>query len=116
MKPHDHDLVCEKIQLEFETTSPYNSLGEVPNTFDAGTNSFEWRKYDFIEYALMPRTMKSSSVLVDLYVLADEDDLDDINLADYCTKFLHEHIFTKWKNLKNVRLSTPIEAEAFDEE
>ncbi len=55
-------------------------------------------------YALIPRTVKKTSAQVDMYLCIDEDVLDDIDVYGFATKFLHEEVLPKWKNVKDVQL------------
>ncbi len=98
---------CEKYVLELELHKEIDMLLELPNTFDHLTKKYEWRDTGLIAYTLMPRSIHGTHGIIDVYVCADEDDFDDLDLGEYLKSFLTHDILPSWGNLKNLQLSGP---------
>ena len=98
---------CEKFVLEIELHKEIDMLLELPNTFDHILKTYEWRDTGFMAYALVPRTIHGTRGTIDVYVCVDEDDIDDIDLAEYTKKFLTHEILPSWGSVKHLDVSGP---------
>ena len=99
--------MCEKMVVLVESAKTVSSPLQLPNTFDSRSGNYGWRYHEIMAYALVPRTAKGTSGILDLYVCIEEDDLDDIDLRAYADRFLREEIFSKWGDFKSGRLLEP---------
>lgn len=103
-------MVHENIQLEFEAAKSFRSLPDAPNTYIHGTKICAWRKHGPISYALDPQKINGTIALVDLQITASEEDLDDIDLEEYCLEFISTDVLPKWQSVRRVGLhKSPVE-------
>ena len=115
MKTTESCSMCERVAVMIETTKPLESIAGLPTTQKNGKGTGTgWRKYDIMAYALVPRCVNGAVGIVDLYLCLEEDDLDDIDLAEYAEHFLKTKIFPQMDNFKEAHilppsLSTPID-------
>ena len=98
---------CEKIVIVLESTQLFDTLRDVPNTFDPATQRYSWRQYEEMHYAIIPRQIDGNGAEADLFICMDEDDLDDLDLLEYADGFLRSQIFSQWGNFKSARLMEP---------
>ncbi len=99
---------CEKIAIEFQGQQPILDLLDVPNTFRRPERAFVWQQYNLTKYMLVPRLAQHTRVWVDLYFCGDEDDLDDLDLVDYCKQFLTNDVLPKWKTFTVTHLAPAV--------
>ncbi len=109
--------LCEKIVVTLDVDPRAKNAMELPNTYDAKKRAYAWKFHEFMAYALIPQstgTADGNTRLVDMFLCIDEDDLDDIDVQGFATKFFHEHILPGWKGIKHVKLSKPVLAHSDD--
>ncbi len=99
--------LCEKITLTLESRQWLDILMELPNTFDPASRQYVWKHHGIMAYALIPQWIKGTTGGIDLYICIDEDDLDDLDLLSYATKFVHEEILRQWNSFTDVHLMPP---------
>jgi len=92
----DYHSDCLKIVVDFATTRSLSTSMDMPNTYDQSEDRFEWRTFEFMEYALVPREFNQGIARVDLYILMDEDDLDVIDEVRYIADFLTNELIPQW--------------------
>lgn len=101
-------LVSEKIRIEFHASVPFRSLENAPNTFVPGTKTPGWKRHEFFSYSLEPQRIKGTMAVVDMFMKATEEDLDDIDIVQFCLEFIHKNIILPSKNLQSaVPLTSP---------
>ncbi len=105
---------CEKFVLELEAHKDIDTLLELPNTYNHVKKTYEWRDRGNVAYALIPRSVHGSRGAVDVYICAEEDDLDDMDLTDFTHHFLTAEILPSWGNYKQVHLAGPSLAPPLD--
>jgi hypothetical protein len=99
--------LCEKIVLVLESKKPLATMLELPNTFDQEQGKYVWKRAGVMAYAIVPRAVEGTMGTADYYLCLDEDDMDDLDIMEYATKYFRETIFPEWKNGKDVHLMQP---------
>jgi hypothetical protein len=104
--------LCETIIMTLDLKEPVDSLMQLPNTFSGKDGAYAWKFHEIMGYALLPRSTSGRIAVVDLYLCIEEDDLDDIDVLGYVTRYIREHLLPKWANVKDFRLTQPVLATA----
>jgi hypothetical protein len=99
---------CERLSVVVESARTLEDLRELPNTHDRHKGRYVWHSREFFGYALVPRSVRGKRGIIDAYFCIDEDDLDDIDVQGYASRFLREWVFPRWKNFKIVEISEPV--------
>jgi hypothetical protein len=99
---------CEKIVMTLESTTPFKALVELPNTLDPSTKRFAWKHHTMMTYAMIPRSIDTTTGVVDLYVCLDEDELDDMDLRALAEEFLNRALRPQYRNIRRILLAAPV--------
>ena len=106
--------LCEKIVVSVLSSKPVVSLLSLPNTMNAQTGEYEWRRHGNAAYALVPRSIAGTTGMIDCYLCCDEDDLDDISILEVAGSLLHTLVERHWTTLTSVTCAPPSLAEPRD--
>jgi hypothetical protein len=93
---------CEKVVVKVELQKPVVSPHELPNTYNAETGTYEWRPHESGAYALVPHITGGTSGTIDCYLCLDEDELDDIIVAEYAYRLVRDFTGAERKTLMNI--------------
>ena len=108
MQTNESCTCCEKIVMTLESSAPFKSLMDLPNTIDPSTKRYAWMHHTMMTYAMIPQSINATTGVVDLYVCLDEDDLDDIDLRALAEEFLNRTMLPGQRNITRMLLSAPV--------
>ncbi|MFI5253616.1 MAG: hypothetical protein ACHQQQ_14435 [Bacteroidota bacterium] len=106
--------LCVKISFDLHSPKSLRNLSDAPSTYDGVSKKYEWRKYDLMSYAIVPKNFLPHGVQVDIYVCMDEDDLDDMDLKQYVGDFFTKSILPGWRGFTINSITEPTDEPPFE--
>ncbi len=106
--------LCVKLSVDLRCAGKPCLLSDAPNTFDVVSQKYEWKNFDLMNYALIPRALLANGVQVAMYICMDEEDLDDMDLNKYVESFLKESLLPLWQGFSVEHISEPTDEPPFE--
>ncbi len=98
---------CVRIVVFLESKTRLRTVMDLPNTFNERGKKYRWRRFEGVSYALVPKSVEGTRGQLELYICADEDELDDRDVIEYAHKLLDKHILPVWKKAARTQLLGP---------
>jgi hypothetical protein len=106
--------LCVKVTLGLRCTKALRNIERAPSTYDAVSRKYEWKNFDLMDYAIVPKDILNDGVQVDVFVCMDEDDLDDVELKQYVGDFYTKTILPVWEGYSLSHISEPTDEPPFE--
>jgi hypothetical protein len=106
--------MCVKVTLDLCCTMALRNVERAPSTYDGISRKYEWKKFDLMNYAIVPKIKLNDGVQVDVFVCMDEDDLDDMEIKEYVGEFFAKTILPAWEGYSLGHVSEPTDEPPFE--
>ena len=101
----------ERVTITLVPTADESSFRRVPSTFSASNRTYGWRHFEQIDYMIVPRSVSSSEIKIDIFVDAMKPGASrGADVQKVVQHFVKAKMQTTWKGFKLGGISKPINA------